>query len=332
MLRSCCSQFIDELAGTLLLWRVLRYRNHPPVQGDHAAHFPDLFSGELTKLFAPAPDFVPLDYLAQEVRRDDEFVVEDIRFPSPVHSGFAQSDKVHCRRWRPAGLNAPVRTIVMIDGLVQPNEKPQRLFARHAARHAWDLISIDMPFNHRRTPEGYRPGQLLTGGDVDHAFGTLRQAVLDAWTVVRSLNSKGREVSLAGISFGGWVSLTIAALDASPKSVLAITPPVDMLGTLTEGGVIVKAAQRNLNLSPEELAELRPAARAISLFEWPPQVPAEDITLVAAEYDRFIPTDRVHQLAELWGTRLIEIPRGHIECTRIKRHLNRIAREWLDSH
>jgi len=332
MLRSCCSQFIDELAGTLLLWRVLRYRNHPAAKGEHAEKFPDLFSGQLTKFFAPPPDFVPLDYLAQEVGRNDEFVVEDIRFPSPVRSSFEQSDEVKCRRWCPTGLKSPARTVVMIDGLVQPNEKPQKLFARHAARHGWDLIGVDMPFNHRRTPDGYRPGQLLTGGDVDHAFGTLRQAVLDAWTVVRSLSSGGREVSLVGISFGGWVSLTVAALDASPMSVLAITPPVDMLGTLTEGGVIVKAAKRNLNLSPEELANLRPAARAISLFEWPPQVPAENITLVAAEYDRFVPTERVHQLAELWGTRLIEKRLGHIECTRIRKHLNRIAREWLDSH
>ncbi|QDT36725.1 alpha/beta hydrolase [Stratiformator vulcanicus] len=323
------SNVIDELVGWLLLKRVLRYRNLPPVSGAYTEQYPALLSGDRSQFFGSLPNSRPLNLMCHEIRRTDEFAVDEIRCRSSMTSSFPENNEIIGRRWRPLGEARTRRAVVMVDGLVQRDERPQEVFARHSLKRDTELVAVDLPFNHRRTPDGYRPGQLLVGGDVDHTFGVFRQAVRDVWTVVRATIASGREVSLAGISFGGWVVLTVATLESSLKSALAITPPVDMLGLLTEGGVIVKAAKESLRLEPAEIAEMRPLAAPISLLDSKPLIAGSDITLVAATYDRFVPTDRVLELSALWRTKLIELPIGHIEATRSRRGLDRIAHDWF---
>ena len=107
--------------------------------------------------------------------------------------------------------------------------------------------------------------------------GVLRQAVRDAAAAFRSLCESGEYpggVALAGISFGGWTALQTAALLGPvwkkvppPRWVCGVCPATDLLLELTAGGTLVRAARRNLGLSPADRARLagvgaslRPAA------------------------------------------------------------------------
>ena len=166
----------------------------------------------------------------------------------------------------------------------------ERMAARVLTPAGIDVVTIDLPFNHYRTPAGYRAGQLILGGDLDHALGVMRQAVLDVWALVRGLQAQGRDVALMGISLGGWTVLSTSLVAEGLASVTAVAPPVDLFHVLTEGGVIVRAARRSLNLTAAELAEIEHFSRVVNPGAWPAPLPPERLFLHAADYDRFVPT------------------------------------------
>ncbi len=349
MLRRFLAASIDETVGLMLLHKVLRAGDRPPIVG--ASDVPELRSGDPRTFFAPVPPAADLAGHRRTIAETAHAVVEDFAFASPVVTPFPRNSVVRGRHWRcleasggrqpaesasanPLESESPRRadasrpsrkTLVLIDGLVQYGYGSERLFADRLNPAGIDVVTIDMPFNHHRTPPAYRPGQLIVGGDLDHTLGVLRQAVLDTWSLLAGLQREGRNVALAGISFGGWTVLSTSLVATGIASVNAIAPPVDMLRVLTEGGVIVRAARRSLGLSASERDSLRSIARAVTPSAWPPPLPPERIVLHAADFDRFVPTPRIVALAEHWGATLVRYPAGHIQLTCFPRWLTKVA-------
>lgn len=346
MLRRFLASAIDEAFGLMLLHNVLRFRDLPPVAGDDSTRFTDLHSGDPKRFFAPVPEPADLTTHRRPIGQTPHAIVEDFAFVSPVHTPFPRNNVVRGREWRAIreagetrhreGIEPispslaspdppPPKTLVLIDGLVQIGYGNERLFADRLNPAGIDVVTIDLPFNHHRTPAGYWPGQLIVGGDLDHALGVMRQAVLDTWALVRGLQAQGRSVALAGISYGGWTVLSTALVAADVISVTAIAPPVDMLRVLTEGGVIVRAARRGLRLSPAGAKALRPVARAVTPSAWPPPLPPRRVFLHSADYDRFVPARRVVALANQWHATLTRHPVGHMQLTSFPPWLAKVA-------
>lgn len=301
---------VDEVAGFFTLHFILRYRGRLPVQGSTAATFPDLFSGDPERFFQPAPQPVAWSAAATVRQWKDGTVVEDLAFPSVVRSAFPESDVVRLRRWRPPV--APVGTVIGVDGVVQLGPKSFDRLARLLTPHGIEVVMMQAPFNFRRTPKGYAPGQLIMGGDLDHQLSVSRQAVLDLWTVIRTLKSEGRRVGLVGISFGGWLSLTTSLRAEGVEFVIALVPPVEMFHILEEGGTVVRAARKGLEAEPRGKDELARISRPLSPLRWPCRLPPERVVLHLAEFDRFVPNRRIEQLAKAWGARLVRHVDGHI--------------------
>ncbi|QDT64134.1 alpha/beta hydrolase family protein [Calycomorphotria hydatis] len=329
ILRKIRSGLIDELFGLMLLYRVLRYRNPPKIVGTTSERFPHLYSGDPKLFYQPEPSSTGLEVRSSRVHELNGHMVDDLLFRSSTDAHFDESNTVTCRRWLPTDSRDTGCTLLLVDGLVQFDFSSQHAVAEICLQHGVELFGVDLPYNHRRTPKGYRPGQFIVGGDVDHAFAVLRQSVLDVWSAVRFLLSEGRTVALAGISLGGWTVLSVSLLESRLAAVTAITPPVDMLGVLTEGGVIVRAARKNLAIDRARINQLRPAAESISLLPWQPAIPAERIRLYAGQHDRFIPTPRIRELAAKWNCPLVVEPYGHIELTTFDHHLQRLTAEIL---
>jgi hypothetical protein len=333
--RRFLASVIDETFGLILLHKILRYGDRTPLAGQTAETFPDLLCGDVRRFFAPEPEPADLAAHRRFVRRTAHATVEDFAFVSSVRTGFPKNDVVRGRLWRAGGnasdASGPRRTLVLIDGIVQIGYGNEWVFASRLNPAGIDVVNIDLPFNHFRTPAGCRPGQLIVGGDLDHALGVLRQAVLDVWALVRGLQREGRRVALAGISLGGWTVLSTALVAEGVESVTAVTPPVDMLRALTRGGAIVRAARRGLNLGSMSYAEMRQAAKAISPSCWPAPLPGGRVFLRAADYDRFVPTAGIVRLAELWGARLVRYPVGHMQLASFPRWLGKVADSALET-
>ncbi|QDT13983.1 alpha/beta hydrolase family protein [Alienimonas californiensis] len=364
MLRRLASHLSDEFAGLGLLYGVMRYRHRPPQLGSASgADAAALLSGDPATVFGAAPaganpalSAVPPPVVeADRVPGCDRAF--DFAFPSTEVTEFALNNEVRGRLWRAERVEGPRRVVLAIDGVMQASFGNMRAFARTCCPAGIDVATIDLPFNHRRTPEGFRPGQLILGGDLPHLLSVLRQAVRDAATAYRGLAESGEYpggVGLAGISFGGWTVLQTAALLGSvwrdevpngPRWVCGVCPAADLLLALTDGGAIVRAARRNLRLGSAALAELAPVAASIRPAAFPRPVPRDPadgdpsdpagggpnrVMLHAGLYDRFVPNAAIERLAAAWDAELSWHRTGHMGLAAAPPYLRAVAEPWTN--
>jgi dienelactone hydrolase len=329
MFRRYWSYGVDELAGYFILRLILRHGGHPPLQGQVANECPGFDCGEIARLYSPTPAPLDLHEERQPIAETATCTVYDSSFPSAVVTPFEENNLVRVRHWESnVPVSGPRMTVVGVDGIVQMNSGWFRRLADELTPAGFDVVMMDSPYNFRRTPEGYRPGQLILRGDMEHQFAVSRQAVLDLWTVIQSLQQNpNRQVGLVGISYGGWVSLMASLLAEHLKFVVAIAPPVDILKILEEGGRIVVGLQESVGLKSLDTPELVAAARGLSPLCWEPRLDRRQIVLYAARYDRFVPPHRIEELAERWDSQLRILPAGHIALTTSRRYIPTFSAE-----
>ena len=319
-------QLVDELAANYLLHQFLWYRRRPPARGPRLHDFPALFSGELETFYAPGPSPVDLDALKTRDHETAHAVVGDYRFISETTTGWPDSDLVWGRHWQSKHPDRHL-TVVGVDGIVQFGHRWFRRLAALLNPRGIDVMTMDVPFNFRRTPRGFRPGQLIVGGDMGHQLSVSRQAVLDLWRVVLSLQRAGRRVGLVGVSYGGWLSLMTSLLADDLEFVIALVPPVDIVGMLRAGGTIVRAVRRGLGRESLDKPEFERVARPVIPGCWPNKLTGSRISLHAARYDRLAPCHAIESLANRWKTKFTVHPLAHFHLANSARVFPEIADE-----
>jgi hypothetical protein len=323
------SNAVDEFYGMLILRFIFWHRKHPPAaKGEFYEPFGSLLGGDLADFFQPAPTTVDLWANRQLRKRDNGQTVWDLEFPSPVNTLHEENAPVRARLWS-SGEEPARRCVVGVDGVVQYHANWFGQLADRLTPAGIDVMMMDAPFNFRRTPPGYRPGQLILNGDLEHQLSVSRHAILDLWTLVENLKREGIEVGLVGVSFGGWMSLMTSLLADDLAFLTAVGPPVDLERLLEEGGTIVRAVRRGLGQGPLAEETIRQAVRAVTPSFWTPRLDPRRIHLHAAVYDRFVPTSRIIELAESWGANLKLHPTGHMGLTQKSRYIQQVADEIL---
>ena len=352
MLRRLFSGLTDEFAGASLLYGVMRHGNRPPrVGGGELAA--DLLSGDPARTFGPCPpaaDFAASLVSAAAGRKPRRRprgspgagAVADFAFPTSEPTGEPANDAVRGRLWRAAEPHEPRRCVLALDGIVQAGFGNLRAFAGETCPAGVDLATVDLPYNHRRTPAGSRPGQLILGGDLVHVLSVLRQAARDAAAALRTLGAAyPGGAGLAGISFGGWTALQTAALLGSvwgddadpPRWVCGVCPAADLLGELTGGGTLVRAARRNLGLTRADRTRLAAVGECVRPASFPaPFAPGKAaggrVSLHLAEYDRFVSNAAIERLAAAWGGAVTRHRTGHMGLAAAPHYLRKAARGW----
>jgi pimeloyl-ACP methyl ester carboxylesterase len=163
-----------------------------------------------------------------------------------------------------------------------------------------------------------------------HQLAVTRQAVLDLWKLIVSLQQAGRRVGLVGVSYGGWITLLASLLAADLEFVISIVPPVDITSMLREGGTIVRSIRRGIGHAPIERPELERLAKPVVPLHWPRTLPGDRISLHAARYDRLAPCHGIERLAQVWQTRLALHSRAHFQLANSASIFPRIADEVCD--
>jgi pimeloyl-ACP methyl ester carboxylesterase len=327
MLHSLTAQFVDEALANLLLHRFLWFRRHAPLRGPRHEDFPALFSGDLVDFYSPPPAPVDLSLDRKFIRETPESTVWDCQFPSETRSGWNDNDRVWCRHWQSKVADRRV-TLVGVDGIVQLGTRWFRRLAAVLNPCGIDVVAVDTPFNFRRTPKGFRPGQLIIGGDLGHQLSVCRQAVLDLWRVVVSLQRQKRRVGLMGVSYGGLLSL-LASLRADELDFLiAVAPPVDIMGMLHQkGGTLVRGVRRGIGYQAMDSEYTTRVSRPLVPAHWPQKLSGRRIALHAAVYDRFVPRRSIENLARQWNAQLTIHKAAHYNLALSTRILPVVSRE-----
>jgi hypothetical protein len=302
MLRGLFLKFIDEAMANILLHRFLWFGRRPPVRGPDPETGAPLFSGELAAFYSPRPEPLRLDERKSLWHESAESSVWDYRFQSETRTSWPKSDQVWCRHWKPKRSDQGI-TVVGVDGIVQLGSRWFGRLAAALAPRGIDVLAMDAPFNYRRTPLDYRPGQLIIFGDVGHQLAVTRQAVLDLWRVVVSLQRQGRRVGLVGVSYGGWLTLLVSLLADDVEFLIALAPPVDIVRMLREGGTIVRGIRRGIGPLSLDRTVLERMAKPVIPSCWPTKLDGRRISLHAARYDRLVSTAAIEELARSWNTK-----------------------------
>lgn len=325
MIRGLWERLLDEFVAWQLLRLIFGYRDHPPRALEREFFPAGLFSGNREEFFQPRPVPRQFAYQAAESHPVEGLRERTFRFRSSVETPFPEAQAVVCSEWT-ATSGSSDRVVVGVDGIVQIGQRSYRRLAERLVPNGWSVVALDAPYNHRRTPDGYRPGQLIANGNLAHQLNVARQSILDLWTLVISLQSQGKRVGLVGISYGAWMTTLTSQLVDDLLFLHAITPPLEMAWILREGGAIVRAFYRGLQGELPAWDEVVRLSRPISPYYGIPRIPRERIFIHTARYDRFVPTGRMRAYAKMIGVEPIEHPVGHINATCRLSMVDRIAR------
>jgi len=314
MLRKLQENLIDEACSALLLGGIFRYRDHPSIQLQASDLPREALSGCRDQFFELQTPQQDIDFSQPPVKLTPFLSRQDLTFPSDLITSFPESQRVISSRWfSPENENR--RVIIGVDGIVQMRDTWFRTLAEQTIPAGWDVVMMDAPFNFRRTPRGFRPGQLILGGNFYHFLNVGRESIRDLMRVIRFFQNGGYEVGLVGVSLGAWMVTTAAQLLNSFRFLHAVTPPLEMSWMLREGGAIVRAAWRGLSQDDLAWDAIEELMRPLSAFHFPLKIDRQCVWFHAAEFDRFVSTDRIRQYAERYQTHLQTWPRGHINMT-----------------
>tara|TARA_R110002095_G_scaffold55012_2_gene47441 strand:- start:719 stop:1765 length:1047 start_codon:yes stop_codon:yes gene_type:complete len=338
MFRKLWSTCVDEVSGLYLLHRFFYYRKQPLILSHAGETSPELFSGDLTTFYSPVPQAAQITYQPQ-LRPASQVSfpaarVQDFQFPSSIQTTFPENDLVKGRHWKSTAnsheqQSRPRLTVIAVDGIVQMGVRSFNQLAHKLTPCGVDVVMMDSPFNYRRTPTGYRPGQLIAGGNLDHQLTVARQGVLDLWSLVLALQEQGHQVGLMGISHGAWMTLTAALLIEKLEFVMAITPPVDLFHILDEGGTVVNAIRRGVSHDSRDPETLEQLCAPLIISQWSPRLSPSSIHFHIADYDRFVPSFRIEALAKQWQANSSHHRLGHIEATTGPKVVSQVADDIL---
>lgn len=310
MLWRLVSQSLDEAFAAVMSQSFLARRPVealPRPRGEGT----ELASGDLGGFYGAAPAPPDLQRARRHVSTTSTHDIFEFAFPSSVETAFPENNRVPVRHWRRRDAGDAGLTVIGMGGIVQLDYLWFGTLAERLAPSGVDLMVMHGPYNFERAPSGYRPGELITSGNLWHQLSVTRQATRDLWSLVRGVQAQGRRVGLVGMSYGGWIVTLAALLEERLECVVAMAPPVDILRLFQRGGPVVRALRRGLGELRGKTRELAHLARPIIPALWHPRLAPERIDLHLGSHDRIVCPASIEHLATRWRTRLTRYSHGH---------------------
>jgi dienelactone hydrolase len=270
------------------------------------------------------PDFFRPDVkLPQlELHAGDRFV-----FQSAIKTPFSKNNTVHGRFSRCGADWQSKPTVILLHGWNDEINYRLRfpMLLRYFNRLGINTAIIALPYHFERRPFAPAPVRNFISEHILRTVEATQQSLADIRAFARWLNAQGCEqVSLWGISLGAWLAGLTICYDDSFHSAVLVTPVARMdrmIGETAFVAPIRNALKRgNMNLS------------VFNLDEHQPLIPKENILIVEAKYDRFVPAETVETLWQAWdGPEIWRRDCGHVTVM-VSLGLSRLTARWLQSH
>lgn len=263
----------------------------------------------------------PLDYPSERYEvgigaaiRGDGFTETEIRFPSPVKSGFAANDMVWGHYLAPDLKPGPgVPAILVLPVMAAPNVWIETRFIRRFVKDGFAVLWLEMPYQFHRRPHPSQPsGQVFLARTSRRLGFNLRQSILDARRALDWLKGRpevdGDRIGLFGISLGALVGASVYSVDPTPRFAAFMLGGADF-GSLLSGSSMTGPFVRKLGISASELSLAWPGMDPLDYKE---SNGGKKAVLINASWDTVIPKANALKLKEAFpSSRQRWVPLGH---------------------
>lgn len=242
----------------------------------------------------------------------------EVRFPSPVRSGFGANDTVWGRFYVPGGADRPESKalppcVLLLPVMAAPNLWIETCFAGELVRRGFSVFIIELPYQFHRRPNALIPsGQVFLARTPERLAFNFRQAVLDSRRAISWLERSGRvdpkRISVLGISLGALVGSVVLSLDGRLKGGVFVLGGADFPSLLTRSSMTGATLSR-LGLSSRELSR---AFRGLDPIEFADRNRDKRVLLLNVRSDTVIPLENARALRRAFpSARQVWLPLGH---------------------
>jgi dienelactone hydrolase len=275
---------------------------------------------EAQKLIESA-EFIPAKVEAAKVQFGD---ANRIRFETPCPGPFAENNVVLGRFYRCAERWQEHPTILLLHGWNDIINHRYRFpaMARQINRSGFNAATLELPFHFQRRPRKLGAWSNFLCPDVLRTAEAIGQAVAETRAFAEWLRQHGcPSVGVMGVSLGGLLAgLTMGHDDRFACAVLLV--PVARLDRLLQEAAFCESIRRALQGQPI-------VASKLNLTQIRAVMAKENILLIEAIHDLFVPTDTTEELWRAWNSPEIwRLPYGHISVLAAPDLHGRIIR-WM---
>lgn len=247
----------------------------------------------------------------RQLRERSDYVLFDFSFPSPHPQGEEANHTAYGRLFL---LPRRAPCVLILHGWRMRTYIALHFIARQFLRAGLHAAFIELPYHFRRRPPGTFSGQKIVTLDAVQTIENLRQAVQDTRTLVHHLNGVERveRTGLFGVSLGGWLTALCAAAEPELAFAIMVSPAADP-GKMFYESLAVEVLKKGVPQVESFFERIEQAFRVVTPASFRPAIPKEDLLIVEATHDLFVPPDIVEALWEAWGRpELLRFPHGHL--------------------
>ena len=250
-------------------------------------------------------EFIPAEVQAARVQFDGAV---GLHFETPRPGPFAENNTVRGRLYRCAGRWQDRPSVLLLHGW---NDAINHYFrfpamAGQFNRLGFNAATLEAPFHFQRRPRELGAWGNFLCPDILRTVEAARQAIAESRSFTEWLRQQGcPAVGLLGVSLGGWLA-GLAICHDSRFSCAVLLVPVARMDRLIEEAAFC----RNLRLA---MKGQRVGAANLNLTEGRPVMARENILLIEAVHDMFVPRETLEQLWRAWDQPdMWRLPHGHI--------------------
>jgi pimeloyl-ACP methyl ester carboxylesterase len=267
------------------------------------------------------PDFIPAESAPARVEWTDRI---HFRFPTPRPSDFEENNVAYGRLYRCGERWQDRPAIILLHGWNDLINHQFRfpLIARRCNRAGFNAVTWVAPYHFKRRPRRLGAWGNFLCPDICRTAEAAAQAIAEIRALTGWLSREGcPAVALWGISLGAWLAGLAVCREARWAAVVLTAPVVRMDRVIKE-----LAFCRSIR---EALQGRWVETETLNLTAGRPAIARENILLVEAIHDLFVPRETIEELWQAWGRPdLWRLPHGHVSFMGAPGLAGRVLR-WL---
>ncbi|HTP86156.1 MAG TPA: hypothetical protein VMJ34_04380 [Bryobacteraceae bacterium] len=277
-------------------------------------HTPEEYLRKLNVLAIDRSD----DFYAYDPPRDFRLNDGLLTFTSPVHTPWAENNRVHAQ-WFPAAERKgrrPTRAVVVLPHWNAPGHAHNGL-ARGVAALGMSALRISLPYHDYRMPPELERADYAVSANIGRTIDATRQAVIDVRCCFDWLESQGYErLGIVGTSLGSCFAFLVSAHDARIR-VNVFNHCSTYFGDVVWTGLSTRHIRQGIegHIDMDRLREVWMAISPVSYIEKFAQLPKRSLFLYTKYDTTFLPELSLDILGRIARTgtdhRVVALHCGH---------------------